>query len=60
MTTLTQPQSNLFIDREGAEIPVQTESFDNAQNEINRNTQPFSDLRSGKFRRLFNRHSIIR
>jgi len=54
MTALTQTTESLFIDREGANIPVSRKA------NMSRSAQPFSELKQGKFRRLFNRHSIIR
>lgn len=60
MTTLTQNLNKLLIDREGAEISSQTEVNRITHSAINRDTQPFSELKNNRFRRLFNRHSIIR
>jgi hypothetical protein len=60
MTTLAQTLNTLFIDREGVTIPTASENFDQRAASVNRSVQPFSELKNGKFRRLFNRHSIIR
>lgn len=60
MTTLAQTLTDLFIDREGVTIPVITDNSDQRETVMNRSVQPFYELKNGKFRRLFNRHSIIR
>ncbi|MEK6478755.1 hypothetical protein WJR50_14510 [Catalinimonas sp. 4WD22] len=59
MTTLSQTIDHLLIDVENIRIKLSDESLQINQMNIQRSTQPFSDLKNGKFRRLFNRHSII-
>ena len=60
MTTLSQTLNHLYIDRESAEISIQNNDQTEIQVDISRTAQPFSELKNGKFRRLFNRHRIIR
>lgn len=56
MTTVININPNLFIDIEGAYI-TSSKSLDSASEvSIKRDVTPFSQLRDGKFRRLFNRH----
>ena len=59
MTTLAQTLNHLLIDREGAEITISNENAARRE-QSQRTTQPFSELRNGKFRRLFDRHYITR
>ncbi len=47
-----------FIDLEGAYIPYTEEISQQKQEPIKRNSTPFSEMKSGKFRKLFNRHTI--
>lgn len=60
MTTLIQSIEHLLIDRENTNLSLSLESLYINQPEIQRSAQPFSELKNGKFRRLFDRHSIIR
>jgi hypothetical protein len=60
MTTFFQTIEHLLIDRENTNLSLCLESLRINQPEIQRSVQPFSELKNGKFRRLFNRHSIIR
>ncbi len=59
MTTLAQTLNHLLIDREDAEITISTEN-PASREQIQRTSQPFSELKNGKFRRLFDRHYITR
>lgn len=59
MTTLSQTIDHLLIDSENASIKLSEASWNMNQKHIQRSNQPFSELKNGKFRRLFNRHSII-
>jgi len=54
MTTVININPNLFIDIEGAYITTSEEISVSAK--LKRDVTPFSQLRNGKFRRLFNRH----
>ncbi|MFP4091136.1 MAG: hypothetical protein ACLFUB_17935 [Cyclobacteriaceae bacterium] len=58
MITLTQILSHQLVDREGASISLSQESLSMNQPEISRDTQPFSAIKEGKFRRLFDRHRL--
>ncbi|WKN30142.1 hypothetical protein PZB74_14345 [Porifericola rhodea] len=52
MTTVININPNLFLDVEGAYIATSpSKTVD-----VKRDVTPFSQLKSGKFRRLFNRH----
>ena len=58
MITVSQIQENLFVDRENVSIPYSADTL--AMNrEIRRHAEPFSALKQGKFRKLFNRHRPI-
>jgi hypothetical protein len=54
MTTVININPNLFIDIEGAFITTSEEI--SVRTEMKRDVTPFSQLKDGKFRRLFNRH----
>lgn len=61
MATYTQNIADLLIDRENVNLSMSPESLImNEPEEIQRSTQPFSELKSGKFRRIFDRHIIAR
>lgn len=60
MTSFLQTIEHLLVDREYATIPLSTEQLYPIQRNVQRSTQPFSELKHGKFRRLFDRHSITR
>ncbi|MEQ9438650.1 MAG: hypothetical protein RIG62_06360 [Cyclobacteriaceae bacterium] len=58
MNALIHTTPALFIDNEHANIPYSTATLQLNRNiEMKRNTTPYSHMESGKFRRLFNRHS---
>lgn len=49
----------LFLDVEGAHIPCSEESLQiNHQEQIKRSHIPFSEMKTGKFRKLFDRHTL--
>lgn len=55
MITVSQIQENIFVARENVNIPYSADTL--AMNrEIRRYPEPFSALKQGKFRKLFNRH----
>ncbi|WPP51296.1 hypothetical protein [Catalinimonas niigatensis] len=60
MATFAQTIEHLLIDRENVNLSLCEESLVINLPDIQRSTQPFSELRNGKFRRLFDRHSITR
>ena len=60
MTTLTQISQSYFVEREGANISLSSESQAINQSELRRDSQPFYMMNQGKFRRSFNRHSFTR
>lgn len=52
-----QPQ--LFIDIEGADIPYRENALQiNPEEKIKRSHSPFSEMKTGKFRKLFDRHIL--
>lgn len=52
------PAESLLVDQPNVTIPYRKETLAlNQSLATSRNTRPFSDLRRGKFRRLFNRHT---
>ncbi len=55
MITVSQIQETLLVDRENASIPYCADTLAMNQ-EVRRHSQPFSTLKQGKFRKLFNRH----
>ena len=57
MTTVININPNLFIDVEGAFITSSKNLSPASVVSIKRDVTPFSALKDGKFRRLFNRHS---
>ncbi|WKN45944.1 hypothetical protein [Tunicatimonas pelagia] len=58
MTTQINIPNTLLIDTEFAAIPYSKATLElNEQLGIRRNTTPFSGMETGKFRRLFNRHT---
>ncbi|MEK6478574.1 hypothetical protein WJR50_13605 [Catalinimonas sp. 4WD22] len=57
MTTVININPNLFIDIEGAFITTSKSTSPVAEVSMKRDVTPFSQLKDGKFRRLFNRHS---
>jgi hypothetical protein len=58
MTTVININPNLFIDIEGAYITSSLDEATYTEKTISRSSVPFSQLRGGKFRRIFNRHAI--
>ena len=56
MTTVININPNLFIDIEGAFITTSKNLQPVSEVSIKRDVTPFSQLKDGKFRRLFNRH----
>ncbi len=56
MTTVISINPNLFIDVEGAFIGASQKSSHPSVVSIKRDVTPFSELKNGRFRRLFNRH----
>jgi hypothetical protein len=56
MTTVININPNLFIDIEGAYISASTDLSAPELTAMKRSTVPYSELKGGKFRRLFNRH----
>lgn len=56
MTTIININPNLFIDIEGAYITSSVDVVAPKEVTVRRNTVPMSELKGGKFRRLFNRH----
>lgn len=59
MTTLTQNIETLLVENENAVITLSQESLKFNGIRIKRGGQPISELKRRKFRRLFNRHSMI-
>ena len=57
MTTVININPNLFIDIEGAFITSTLDQTPEEETPIRRSAVPFSQLRGGKFRRIFNRHA---
>ncbi|MEM9673292.1 MAG: hypothetical protein ACFB15_27325 [Cyclobacteriaceae bacterium] len=58
MTTQVHTPNSLFIDTEFASIPYSETTLRlNAKLGMQRNTTPFSGMETGKFRRLFDRHT---
>ena len=57
MTTINNiTQTSLFIDRENATIPYSAATI-KLNEQLARDTTPFSTIGHGKFRKLFNRHT---
>lgn len=56
MTTVININPNLFIDIEGALITTSKTLHPVSEVSVKRDVTPFSQLKDGKFRRLFNRH----
>ncbi len=48
----------MFIDIETARIPYSQETLRLNEEPVRRNAMPFSEMRVGKFRKLFNRHTL--
>ena len=58
MTTQVNTPNTLFIDTEFAAIPYSKATLQlNERLGMQRNTTPFSGMETGKFRRLFDRHT---
>lgn len=57
MTTVININPNLFIDIEGAFITSTQDEASKMETMIKRSAVPFSQLRGGKFRRMFDRHT---
>lgn len=54
---ILHPAKSLFVDQPNVTIPYSQETV--ALNLIlTKNDRPFSDMGRGKFRRLFNRHTV--
>lgn len=59
MTTQLEPISpSLLIDIEGAHISHSEEVTQLNKDIIKRSSTPFSKIRAGKFRKLFDRHTL--
>ncbi|MDF9798107.1 hypothetical protein OKW21_003370 [Catalinimonas alkaloidigena] len=56
MTTVININPNLFIDVEGAFITTSKAPVPLAEVSMKRDVTPISQIKVGKFRRLFNRH----
>lgn len=57
MTTVININPNLFIDLEGAFITTSQSPMEKEEVKMKRDVTPISQIKDGKFRRLFNRHS---
>lgn len=56
-TNILHPAESLFVDQPNVTIPYTPETV--ALNRaLTKNARPFSDMGRGKFRRLFNRHTV--
>ncbi len=54
---ILHPAESLFVDQPNVTIPYSQETV--ALNRaLTKNARPFSDMGRGKFRRLFNRHTV--
>nr|WKN38980.1 hypothetical protein K4G66_09725 [Tunicatimonas sp. TK19036] len=56
MTTINNINPALFVDQENVTIPYSAATLQLNSVIMQRDTTPFSNIGSGKFRRLFNRH----
>jgi hypothetical protein len=60
MKALTQISRDYFVEREGVNISLSSDSLALNMPALARDRQPFSIISQGKFRRTFNRHSFTR